>query len=233
MPCSGRGRNRRARRNDRPSVKYINPLAYMAIRLIECHRILKGSGSIYLHCDPTMSHYLKTTMDCIFGEKNFQNEVVWCYGGTGRSERRFRRKHDVILFYSKGPDHFFSFEGASRPVNPEFVGRYNKVDDQGKRYARIRNRKGVYSNVYLNNVMREDWWDIPFVRGKESTGWPTQKPLALLNRIIKASSKEGDLVLDPFCGCATTCVAAEHLGRKWIGIDVSPEAHKLVRDRLI
>ena len=171
-------------------------------------------------------------MDSIFGEKNFKNEVAWCYGGRGMSKKRFNRKHDTILFYGKTKDMFFSPEGASRPIAQEHVGRYNKVDNQGRRYARIKNRDGTYSDVYLSDVVREDWWEIPYVRGNESTGYPTQKPLALLERIIKASSNRGDFILDPFCGCATTCIGAERLQRKWIGIDLSPKAVELVKQRL-
>ena len=180
-----------------------------------------------------MSHYIKLLMDSLFDVRCFQNEVVWCYGGRGMSRKRFQSKHDIILFYGRESAPFFNQEGASRPVAPEHVGQYNKIDRGGRRYARIKNRDGSYSDIYLKDVAREDWWDIPFARGEESTGYPTQKPLALLERITKASSKEGDMVLDPFCGCATTCVAAERLDRKWIGIDVSIKAHELVKERLI
>ncbi len=207
-------------------------LMAMAVRLFEMKRILKSTGSIYLHCDPTASHYLKMVMDALFGKQNFRNEIVWCYGGRGMSKTRFNRKHDIILFYGKTQNTFFSPEGASRPVAAEHVGRYNKMDDQGRKYARIKNRDGTYSDIYLSDVVREDWWEVPFVRGKERTGWPTQKPLALLERIIKASSNEGDVVLDPFCGCATACVAAEQLQRQWIGIDISPSAEVITKIRL-
>ena len=171
-------------------------------------------------------------MDSIFGARNFKNEVVWCYGGRGMSKTRFQTKHDIILFYGVGRQTYFNVEGASRPVAPEHVGRYNKVDDDGRRYARIKNRDGSYSNIYLKDVVREDWWTIPYVRGNEYVGYPTQKPRALLERIIKASSNPGDMVLDPFCGCATACVAAENLGRQWVGIDLSAKAADLVLQRL-
>lgn len=136
-----------------------------------------------------------------------------------------------ILAGGGGQPHFDA-EGASRPVAPEHVGRYNKVDDSGRHYARVKNRDGTYSNIYLKDVVREDWWTIPFVRGKETVGYPTQKPLSLLERIIKASSNPSGLVLDPFCGCATTCVAADALEREWVGIDISPKAAELVRSRI-
>lgn len=148
------------------------------------------------------------------------------------AKRWFNKKHDTILFYSKSENHFFNADGASRPVAEEYVGRYNKVDPEGKKYAGIKNKDGSYSSVYLKDVVREDWWEVPFVRGNEGVGYPTQNPLALLERIIKASSNEGDLVLDPFCGCSTTLVAAEKLGRKWVGIDVSPYTKYFVKDRM-
>ncbi len=182
-------------------------LSYMAIRLMECHRILKDTGSIYLHCDPTMSHYLKLVMDCIFGEGNFRNEIVWCYGLGGSSKRFFSRKHDIILFFVKSEQYVFD--------KPHMDSTSMMMD--GK-------QKG----------MVDYWTDIPSINNmaKERTGYPTQKPLALLERIIKASSNEGDMVLDPFCGCATTCVAAEKLNRKWVGIDISITAYELVKTRL-
>ena len=206
-------------------------LVYMAVRLLEMRRLLKPTGSIYLHCDPTMSHYLKLLMDAIFGRRNFHNEIAWCYGGRGMARHHFQRKHDIVLFYG-GPDYYFNTEGASRPVAQEHIGRYNKTDAEGRRYARVKNRDGSYSNIYLRDVVREDWWEIPYVRGNEYVGYPTQKPLALLDRIIMASSDQGAVVFDPFCGCATTLVAAHARGRGWVGIDISPKAADLVVERI-
>ena len=186
-------------------------LCYMAIRLIEMHRILKDTGSIYLHCDQTMSHYLKILMDLIFGEKNFRNEIVWCYkwGGTN-TKKNFKPKHDLIFRYSK---------------TNEFIFNLNDILMYGDKSGWKSEKKGRIPN---------DWWDIPSIntQAKEKVGYPTQKPIALLERIIKASSNEGDVVLDPFCGCATTCIASEKLGRQWIGIDISIKAYELVRERL-
>ena len=210
-------------------------LIYIAMRLIELHRILKETGSLYLHCDPTMSHYLKLLLDSIFGAKNFRNEICWCYGGRGMSKRWFARKHDIIFFYVKNERQakFYS-DQVLTPIAPEFAKRYNKVDDDGNRYARVKNRDGSYSKIYFKEEGRifEDFWKIPFVRGREYVGYPTQKPIALIERIIRASSAAGDVILDPFCGCATTCVAAEKLNREWIGIDISRRAYELVQDRL-
>ena len=212
-----------------------NYLIYMAQRLIEMQRILKDTGSLYLHCDPTMSHYLKLLMDIVFGHTNFRNEIVWGYAGRGMSKKWFNRKHDIIFLYGKTKKTKFCVSKASRPINPSYTSRYNKVDDKGRKFARIRNRDGSYSNIYLKKegVVREDWWtDIPYVRGEEYIGYPTQKPLALLERLIKASTNKDDIVLDPFCGCASTCIAAEQLNRQWVGIDVSKKAYDLVKMRL-
>lgn len=181
-------------------------LAYMAIRLLEMRRLLKSTGSIYLHCDPTMSHYLKLVMDAIFGRRNFQNEVIWTYGLGGSSPKRFSKKHDVILFYSRTDRYYFD-----KPQVPATSQRM-----RGK-------MKGA-----------TDVWDIPSLNNmaKERVGYPTQKPLELLRLVVKASSDRNGLVFDPFCGCATTLVAAEDWGRPWLGIDISPKAAQLVVSRI-
>ena len=195
-------------------------LCYMAIRLIACRRILKDSGSIYLHCDPTMSHYLKIVMDGIFGEQNFRNEIIWSYQTGGASKRHYAKKHDIILFYSKSDTYFIDLRNI-------------KVPRTEKSLARARNPIGARITVDDTEKLPTDVIDIPALNpmAKERTGYPTQKPLALLERIIAASSKEGGVVLDPFCGCATTCIAAEKLGRQWIGIDISIKAYELVQTR--
>ena len=193
-------------------------LSYMAIRLMECHRILKDTGSIYLHCDPTMSHYLKLVMDCIFGEGNFQNEVVWWYGGGGASVARWGRKHDILLFYGVGNEIIFNIDIVREPH------KWDRGQKRADGSARNLDQGKIPDDVFhFHSLM--PW-------AKERMGYPTQKPLALLERIIKASSNEGDMVLDPFCGCATTCVAAEKLNRKWVGIDISIKAYELVKIRL-
>ena len=213
-------------------------LAYMAIRLIECQRVLKHTGSIYLHCDPTMSHYLKTTMDCVFEEDNFRNEIAWCYTGPSNVHNHFPRKHDVILFYAKQK---FSFnrDAVRKPYNPETLARRARVEgEQSVISASVetqqRRSKESVENLFGSGKVPEDWWvDIATLTNQiEKTGYPTQKPVKLLERIIKSGSNEGDVVLDPFCGCATTCVAAERLGRKWIGVDISVKAYELVKERL-
>lgn len=212
-------------------------LAYMAIRLIECQRLLKQTGSLYLHCDPTMSHYLKTTMDCIFGEENFRNEIVWCYKGPGKVTKYFKRKHDIVLFYAKSKNSVFNQDDVRVPYHIATLNRRRYAEgDKGIIKAPSGCSLGQVASQFGAGQIPEDWWT-EFPSGgqmskSERTGYPTQKPLALLERIIRASSNAGDLVLDPFCGCATTCIAAERLGRQWIGIDVSHKAFEIVKERL-
>ena len=212
-------------------------LAYMAQRIIEMHRVLKDTGSIYLHCDPTASHYLKIIMDLVFGANNFRNEVVWHYSDGSSPAKDFKRKHDIILRYSRTNRYTYNTI-VLEALNKE---RYNKTEEEtGRKYFEDTHH-GRYKRYYLDDGRRtDDVWSYLENKtfrqlnsqSKERTGYPTQKPLALIDRIIKASSNEGDVVLDPFCGCATTCVSAQHLGRKWIGIDIEEKARELVVTRL-
>ncbi len=206
-------------------------LIYMAARLIEMHRILKPTGSIYLHCDPTMSHYLKLLMDAVFGRSGFKNEIVWHYRRWTGKANRFQRLHDLIYFYSKSDDYTWN----------QLYTDYTSGSVDRKKQGILHRFKEGYEPVLVSDgeidkkgVAENDVWHIPFVApsAKERTGYPTQKPLALLDRIIMASSNEGDVVLDPFCGCATACVAAHERNRQWIGIDVSPKAFDLVKQRI-
>ena len=193
-------------------------LCWMAVRVLEMHRVLKPTGSLYLHCDQTASHYLKAMLDSIFGRKNFRNEVIWSYRTGGVSKRYWPRKHDSILFYVKSDSYEHSPIQERIFYDKQFFTE--KVDTEGRYYA----------DVYVRDV----WDDIkPIINvSKERTGYPTQKPLALYKRMIEASSNPGDIVLDPFAGCATTCVAAEQLGRQWIGIDIREESGDVIRERL-
>lgn len=203
-------------------------LTFMAQRIIEMHRVLKDTGSIYLHCDPTASHYLKLILDLLFGKHNFRNEIVWSYRTGGSSKKHFSRKHDVLFMYSKTKDCAFNI--IKEKAYTKSMGRKPGIVNYGAGTAEfLGDSNGVYNLVNMRDV-----WEIPYLGStdKERTGYPTQKPLALLDRIIKASSNEGDLVLDPFCGCATTCVAAQNLHRNWIGIDISEVAGDLIVDRL-
>ena len=206
-------------------------LIMMGVRLLEMRRLLKETGSIYLHCDPTAGHYLKLVMDAVFGVENFRNEIVWHYRRwTGRA-KRFQRLHDLVYFYTKSDNYNFNqlftdYTAGSRQRKEQGVlHRFKKGDDPYLVSDGKVNKKGVPEN---------DVWQIPFVApsAKERVGYPTQKPLALLERIIRASSNVDDMVLDPFCGCATACVAAEKAEREWVGIDLSPLAVQLVHQRL-
>lgn len=193
-------------------------LIMMAARLIEMKRLLKETGSIYLHCDPTASHYLKLIMDAIFGEKNFRNEIIWSYRTGGVSQQHWPRKHDTLIFYVNSDS--YNHNPLQERVHYEKAFFTSEQTADGKFFA----------DVYIRDV----WEDIkPLINvSNERAGYPTQKPLALLERIIEASSKRGEIVFDPFCGYATTLVAADRLQRKWIGIDISEKAVELVNERI-
>jgi DNA modification methylase len=290
-------------------------LAMMAVRLIELHRVLKPTGSLYLHCDPTASHYLKVLLDAIFDPRNFRSEIIWKRSSAHSDAKQGRKLHghihDVILFYTKGAD--WTWNDIFTPYDESYVGRdYRLIDEEtGRRFRRgdltaarpggdteydwrVKKHEGVaerwiadlddeylkpkpgweyktvrpYSGRYwayskenmkqfaqearlrhtfegmpeykrfldeMPGVPLQDLWtDItPIIAGtQERLGYPTQKPLALLERIIEASSNEGDVILDPFCGCGTTVHAAQKLKRKWIGIDITHLAISLIERRL-
>ena len=215
-------------------------LVYMAARLLEMPRLLKPNGSIYLHCDPTMGHYLKLLMDAVFGRRNFRNEIIWCYTGPSNVLRYFPRKHDTLLFYAKTDDSRFNRDAVRVPYDKETMARRGRAEGSQSIISpsvtdtEVRRDRGEVETVFGEGKIVEDWWaDITTLTNqRERVGYPTQKPLALLNRVIRASSNEGDMILDPFCGCATACVAAENLGRQWVGIDISPKAGELVMQRL-
>lgn len=213
-------------------------LSMMAPRLVEMWKVLTPTGSIYLHCDPTASHYLKLLMDAVFGAEHFQNEIVWCYNVGGKSKKRWARKHDVILFYSKSSEWHFDGKAAGIPreTGTKSFGGKLGVDKDGRPYQdKLVKATGKYYRYYLDEPkIPEDWWLINSLQSQdaERIGWPTQKPEALLERIIKASSKEGDVVLDPFCGCGTAVDVAQRLDRRWIGIDHSRFATDVIEQRL-
>lgn len=199
-------------------------LSMMAIRLVELRRVLRKTGSIYVHCDPTASHYLKLILDAIFGPENFRREIIWRSGWVSGFKTRtanWVRNHDTLLYYLRDRRAAFTF-------NKELAY---------KAHERGYTRRGGGSNP--RGVALDDVWDevalySPWIKSfsTEKLGYMTQKPLALLERIIGVSSKENDLVLDPFCGCGTTLEAAERLGRRWIGVDVALRAITVVKDRL-
>lgn len=255
-------------------------LIMMTARLVEMHRVLKPTGSLYLHCDPTMSHYIKLVLDQIFGPMRFKNEIIWKRSHPkGHAFTRFASNHDIILAYSKDPSKT-TWNTQYNQYDPDKINQqYSLIDEDGRRYQLTSllnpnpNRPNLtYEFKGVTKVWRwtkermkgEDakgrivvpkdgkgiprykrfldeqegvpiddvWKDIEPVIGTERIGYETQKPLALLERIIQASSNEGDIILDPFCGCGTAVVAAQKLKRKWIGIDITHLAINLMRNRL-
>lgn len=197
---------------------------FMRPRCVELARVLKKTGSLYYHCDWHASHYIKVMLDQIFGENQFQNEIIWHYTGGGRSKSYFSRKHDILFWYANGGKPVFNIDEVRMPYKE--TSGYAKggiLSKAGKRY--MPNPAGT---------PLDDVWDMPIINplSKERLGYPTQKPLALLERIIKASSNPNDIVLDAFCGCGTALEAAERLGRQWIGIDLSPTSCRVMAKRL-
>jgi DNA modification methylase len=210
--------------------------AWMRERAIEMHRVLKSTGSIYLHCDWHASHYLKVMMDTIFGANNFQNEIAWCYEVGGRTKKRWARKHDTILFYSKTDKFHFDWKAVAERRKDGTHMKAN-VDEDGREYQEKRDAKTgkVYRYYMDEGTIPPDWWIGPQQLNREAAeriGYPTQKPEALLEKIIAASSAPGDIVLDPFCGCGTAIAVAHRLDRAWLGIDISPTALGIMRRRL-
>ncbi len=275
-------------------------LAMMAPRLVELRRVLKPSGSIYLHCDPAASHYLKILMDAVFRPENFRNEIVWKRTHAHGSSRRYGPIHDTILFYSKTDQ--YAWTGLTQPHDPEYMGKHfsHRDPNSGRHFQPISltgagvrrgdsakpwrgvnptevgrhwalpgeviSRLGItgvsvqekldaldagaliywprksggaprlkwYADELEGAALSDDWGDIHPIsaRARERLGYPTQKPEALLERIVKASSSEGNLVLDPFCGCGTTIAVAQRLKRHWIGIDITHLAVALIKHRL-
>ena len=190
-------------------------LIMMAVRIIELQRILRPTGSIYLHVDPTASHYLKTLMDSIFGRSAYRNEIIWAYRRLPAKQENFQRMHDVVLRYaSEGATWNQLYDDPAPSTVKQHKGRKRvRVFVDGKRMP------DAYTDIRSAGPAMRDVWNISVLHpaAKERVGYPTQKPLTLLERIIRASSNEGDYVFDPFCGCATTLVAAEKLSRKWGG----------------
>ena len=205
-------------------------MCFMAVRLLAMRRVLKPTGSIYLHCDPTASHYLKAVMDAIFGQRNFVNEIIWHYRKWSGGQYTFQRNHDVILFYCRTPSRERTFNQLYMPRAPSTERRFGsgKIvsghDESGKRVPSTTAGES-------EGVRQDDVWDFNRVAPIKQM-YPTEKPVALYERIVRASSSEGDIVLDPFAGCATTLVAAESLRRQWVGIDIWEGAHKLVVERM-
>ena len=202
-------------------------LCWLAVRVLECHRILKPTGSMYLHCDHTAGAWIRAMMDAIFGRDNFRNEIVWSYQRWTGATTTFQRMHDTLLFYRK----------TERGIFNQLEEPYSlKSMHKGRRHSTVTTTglEQSYTDDTSRMKAMRDVWEITYLnsQAKERTGYPTQKPLALYERALRASSNAGDVVLDPFAGCATTCVAAESLGRKWIGIDINSEARGVLHNRL-
>ncbi len=278
----------------REAIGVNNMMAYivmMSLRLIELHKVLKNTGSLYIHCDPTASHYLKIILDSIFRPENFRNEIIWRRTNSPKAQTaKFGTQHDVILMYSKSNDYFY--QPAKRELDEKSMKpfRHDAKDGRGKYqtialsnttesggFAKMKTWewRGVKSRWIYNKKQLDEWWDddrihettrtvdgvitkgyrkkdylsdkeergilvsdiwvdneVAPIQSKERLGYATQKPISLLERIIKSSSKEGDLVLDPFCGCGTTVHAAQKLDRKWIGIDITHLAVGLMEKRI-
>lgn len=210
-------------------------LAMMAPRLVELRRVLKSTGSIYLHCDPTASHYLKILMDSIFGPQNFRNEIIWYYYNKMHDSRKklFPRATDTLLFYVKDVSRPFAFRQLKelRDVPTKQLAR-KKVDG---RMVNVKDEEGHVVYRVKEDRTIDNVWRIPCLQpaSKERLDYPTQKPRALLRRVIEASSNENDLVLDPFCGCGTTIAVCQEMKRKWIGIDITHLAVNLIKHRLL
>ena len=216
---------------------------YMAPRLKELYRVLKSTGSFYYHCDWHASHYIKMLLDSdyLFGYSNFRNEIIWFYTNRGgRAKRHFARKHETLLFYSKSDDYYFDGYaiGLTREASHRegtFSGYFKTDPVTGKRYQEVRTKGKTYTYDMSGRKIPEDVWCIQHIPQRDKTqylGYPTQKPEALLERVIKASSKKGDVILDAFCGCGTTLVVAQREKRKWIGVDISPTACRVVAKSL-
>lgn len=257
-------------------------LSMMAPRLMELRRVLKPTGSIYLHCDPAASHYLKMLLDAVFGPANFRNEIIWKRTSGHSDAQRCGSVHDTLLFYAKDEDH--TWNRTFQTYDPEYVGAYYRYEDkEGRRFMSAdltgagsgparkfgdrgmlkppNGRHWMYDQAGIDSLLKQNrifwtrndiprlktyldeapgmplqdvWADVQALRSwhQERLGYPTQKPEGLLERIILASSNEGDMVLDPFCGCGTTIAAAQKLNRRWIGIDITHLAITLIKHRL-
>ncbi|MGA2670646.1 MAG: DNA methyltransferase [Dehalococcoidia bacterium] len=206
----------------------VSYLTMMAVRLMELYRVLHPTGSLWLHCDPTASHYLKILLDLIFLEGkqqgSLQNEVVWAYEGGGTSNNRFSRKHDILLWYTKSKKEYtFNADTVRVPYKTKNIGPQTYHYDANKKRRPIFKEGFTYIPNPKGKIATDVWVDIkkPYGPSKELIGFPTQKPRGLLDRIIKATSNEGEIVLDPFCGCGTTIISAHSNNRQWIGIDVT------------
>ncbi len=241
------GRPRIARRDGRATHRYADAWAgglpeyvgWLSARLTEMRRTLRETGTIYVHLDWHASHYVKVEMDRLFGYDRFLNEIAWCYNVGGKSTNRWARKHDTLLFYARSDRWWFDGKaaGVKRETGTKSFGGIIGRDEQGRRYQdKLARSSGRYYRYYLDEPkVPEDWWtDINSIQSqsRERLGWPTQKPLNLLRRIVASSCPPGGVVADFFCGSGTTLEAAEIEGRRWLGCDLSPAAVAIAGRRL-
>jgi len=197
-------------------------LAHIAIRILYCQKLLKATGSLFLHCDPRMSHYIKIICDSVFGKKCFRNEIIWRYHTGGSGKHSFANKHDVIFWYSK------------EPTGYKFYPSRIPESRTAKSLLRAKNARGARINIEDINKNPSDVWEIPALNpmSNERTGYPTQKPQQLIERILLACTSSGDNVADFYCGSGTTCKAASELGRNWFGVDRSETAIEISSQRM-
>lgn len=211
-------------------------LKFIKERLIECKRVMNAKASIFLHCDTAASHHLRVLLDDVFGESNFRSEIIWTYKRWSNSKKGLLPGHQTIFFYSKTKDYIFNtFYGDYSPTtNLDQILQARERDARGKAKYKYDSNGSIVLGKEKKGVPLSDVWEIPFLnpKAKERTGYPTQKPIELLEKIIKISTSEGATVLDPFCGSGTTLVAAHLLNRRYIGIDINPDAITLSEKRL-
>ena len=204
--------------------------------LVQCKRVLKNTGSVFLHCDKTASHNIRTILDKVFGRENFQSEIVWSYKRWSNSKKGLLNAHQIIFFYSKTKDFKFNtiFTDYSATTNIDQILQDREKNEFGKSTYKRDTNGSIILGKEKKGVPLSDVWEIPYLnpKAKERTGYPTQKPVLLLNQLINIVTDEGDLVLDPFCGSGTTCVSAKLLKREFIGIDISSDAVSLANTRL-
>lgn len=219
--------------------KYESVGEYLALiekTLIHCKRVLKSTGSVFLHCDKTASHNIRTVLDNVFGRDNFQSEIVWSYKRWSNSKKGLLNSHQTIFFYSKSEDFKFNtlYTHYSASTNLDQILQDRERDENGKSIYKRDENGNIITGKEKKGVPLSDVWEIPYLnpKAKERTGYPTQKPVLLINQIINIATDGGDLVLDPFCGSGTTCVSAKSLKRNYIGIDISPDAVNLANSRL-
>lgn len=209
---------------------------FIKVRLEACHRVLKKTGSIFLHCDKSASHYLRVALDEVFGMDNFQSEIIWAYKRWSNSKKGLLNNHQNIYFYSKSKSFKFNtmYTDYSPTTNLDQILQARMRDEHAKSKYKTDENGQVVLGKEKKGVPLSDIWNIPYLnpKAKERTGYPTQKPILLLEQIIKIATDEGDTVLDPFCGSGTTLVAADLLNRHYIGMDVSEDAIELTKERL-